>query len=212
VHSQVERREQNFPDEEFQPGGLLNDPCKVVLNEQQDPLQSRLSETFCCSQNLEHNVGLIPNSHSDAAVGLESTWDDFGFPVLSCLSEAAALVLDNRFARLPHRNRGAARYAGLWTYAQHLFGCHPEGQCPQVSPEEKNLVISCLLPQQTTLVKEISITNKVANEVNRNPKEVSRSPELGALPPLPALVTVCEARMQAEILHGLQAVTQFMKS
>ena len=26
------------------------------------------------------------------------------------------------------------------------------------------------------------------------------------------LVTVCEARMQAEILHGLEAVTQFMKS
>jgi len=211
VQSQVERRDQNFLEEEFQPG-LLNDPCKVLLNEQQDPLQSRLNETFCCSQNLEHNVGLIPNSHSDAAVGLESTWDDFGFPVLSCLSEAAALVLDNRFARLPHRNRGAARYAGLWTYAQHLFGCHPEGQCPQVTPEEKNLVISCLLPQQTTSVKEISITNKVAKEVNRNPKEVSRSPELASLPPLPALVTVCEARMQAEILHGLQAVTQFMKS
>ena len=34
------------------------------------------------------------------AVGLESTWDDFGFPVLSCLSEAAALVLDNRFNNL----------------------------------------------------------------------------------------------------------------
>ena len=31
-------------------------------------------------------------------VGLESTWDDFGFPVLSCLSEAAALVLDNRWS------------------------------------------------------------------------------------------------------------------
>ena len=81
-----------------------------------------------------------------------------------------------------------------------------------MTPEEKNLVISCLLPQQTTSVKEISITNKVAKEVNRNPKEVSRSPELASLPPLPALVTVCEARMQAEILHGLQAVTQFMKS
>ena len=88
-----------------------------------------------------------------------------------------------------------------------------------MTPEEKKLVISCLLPQQTSSVKEISITNKVAKdvnkvakEVNRNPKEVSRSPELASLPPLPALVTVCEARMQAEILHGLQAVTQFMKS
>ena len=83
VQSQVERRDQNFLEEEFQPG-LLKDPCKVLLNEpckvflnepfkgllndEQDPLQSRLS--FCCSQNLEHNVGLIPNSHSDAAGGL----------------------------------------------------------------------------------------------------------------------------------------------
>ena len=77
VQSQVERREQNFLEEEFQPGllnepckVLLNEPCKGLLNEQQDPLQSRLSEIFCCSQNLDHNVGLIPNSHSDAAGGL----------------------------------------------------------------------------------------------------------------------------------------------
>ena len=77
VHSQVERREQNFLEEKIQPGllndpckDLMNEPCKGLLNEQQDPLQSRLSETFCCSQNLEHNVGLIPNSHSDAAGGL----------------------------------------------------------------------------------------------------------------------------------------------
>ena len=28
------------------------------------------------------------------------------------------VLLTFRFARLPHRNRGAARYAGLWTYAQ----------------------------------------------------------------------------------------------
>ena len=73
VHSQVERREQNFLEEEFQLNDpckvLLNEPCKGLLNEQQDPLQSRLSETFCCSQTLEHNVGLIPNSHSDAAGG-----------------------------------------------------------------------------------------------------------------------------------------------
>ena len=28
--------------------------------------------------------------------GLEHAWDDFGFPVLSCFEESAALVLDNR--------------------------------------------------------------------------------------------------------------------
>ena len=89
VQSQVERRDQNFLEEEFQPNllnlndpskvvlnepckVLLNDPCKGLLNEQQDPLKSRLSETFCCSQNLENNVGLIPNSHSNAAGGLIS--------------------------------------------------------------------------------------------------------------------------------------------
>ena len=89
MQSQVERRDQNFLEEEFQPNllnlndpskvllnepckVLLNDPCKGLLNEQQDPLQSRLSETFSCSQNLEHNVGLIPNSHSDATGGLIS--------------------------------------------------------------------------------------------------------------------------------------------
>ena len=30
--------------------------------------------------------------------GLEHAWDDFGFPVLSCFEESAALVLDNRSA------------------------------------------------------------------------------------------------------------------
>ena len=52
----------------------------------------------------------------------------------------------------------------------------------QVTPEEKKLVVSCLLSKETSE------------------------------PALPVLVTVCEARMQAEILHGLEAVTQFMKS
>ena len=64
----------------------------------------------------------------------------------------------------------------------------------QVTAEEKKMVISCLLPK-----------NQVTSKETMNSKE---NPD----PPLLVLVTVCEARMQAEILHGLEAVTQFMKS
>ena len=69
-----------------------------------------------------------------------------------------------------------------------------------MTPEEKKLVVSCLLSK-----------NQVPSKETMNPKEArdsSRNPD----PPLLVLVTVCEARMQAEILHGLEAVTQFMKS
>jgi len=202
VHSQVERRD-IIAEEELiicSHRGLLPEP---------DPLQSRQISGFhpignqpvCCTQSFEQSFGLPLGTNPDTTgggcpAGLERAWDDFGFPVLSCLSEAAALVLDNRFARLPHRSRGASRLTGLWTYAQHLFGCHPEGQCPQVTPEEKKLVVSCLLPKNQ------------AKDTGGNTKEGTRNPD----PPLLVLVTVCEARMQAEILHGLEAVTQFMKS
>ena len=59
-----------------------------------------------------------------------------------------------------------------------------------MTPDEKRLVVSCLLPKNPATAKD------------------TKNPE----PPLLVLVTVCEARMQAEILHGLEAVTQFMKS
>ena len=71
--------------------------------------------------------------------GTERAWDDFGFPVLSYLSETAALVLDSRYAwllpwrllvllllllfllqllsprfsRLPHSTRGRTSDLGL---------------------------------------------------------------------------------------------------
>jgi hypothetical protein len=196
VHSQVvERRE--VKEEELicsiSHRGLLPDPAPA------DPFQSKWQvagfhpEPPCCVQSFEQGIGLPHHSVNPDTTGLERAWDDFGFPVLSCLSEAAALVLDNRFARLPHRSRGASRLTGLWTYAQHLFGCHPEGQCPQVTSEEKKLVVSCLLSKHHVTSKET---------INKEAKD----------PPLLVLVTVCEARMQAEILHGLEAVTQFMKS
>ena len=64
-----------------------------------------------------------------------------------------------------------------------------------MTPDEKRLVVSCLLPKNQATAKQDTSTN-------------TKNPE----PPLLVLVTVCEARMQAEILHGLEAVTQFMKS
>ena len=70
----------------------------------------------------------------------------------------------------------------------------------QVTSEEKKLVVSCLLSK-----------NHVTSKETMNSKETINSKEAKD-PPLLVLVTVCEARMQAEILHGLEAVTQFMKS
>ena len=70
----------------------------------------------------------------------------------------------------------------------------------QVTSEEKKLVVSCLLSRNQITSKE-TMNSKEARDSPRNPD-----------PPLLVLVTVCEARMQAEILHGLEAVTQFMKS
>ena len=70
----------------------------------------------------------------------------------------------------------------------------------QVTPEEKKLVVSCLLSRNQITSME-TMNSKEARDGPRNPD-----------PPLLVLVTVCEARMQAEILHGLEAVTQFMKS
>ena len=69
---------------------------------------------------------------------------------------------------------------------------------PKVTPEEKKLVLSCLLPKNQVALKD--------------PAGSSKTSDLSPPPPLLVLVTVCEARMQAEILHGLEAVTQFMKS
>ena len=60
------------------------------------------------------------------------------------------------------------------------------------------MVLSCLLPKNQVALKE--------------PAGSSKTCDLSPPPPLLVLVTVCEARMQAEILHGLEAVTQFMKS
>ena len=70
----------------------------------------------------------------------------------------------------------------------------------QVTSEEKKLVVSCLLSKNQATSKE-TVNSKEAGDGPRNLD-----------PPLLVLVTVCEARMQAEILHGLEAVTQFMKS
>ena len=70
----------------------------------------------------------------------------------------------------------------------------------QVTSEEKKVVVSCLLSKNHVNSKE-SMISKEGRDGPRNPD-----------PPLLVLVTVCEARMQAEILHGLEAVTQFMKS
>ena len=67
----------------------------------------------------------------------------------------------------------------------------------QVTSEEKKLVVSCLLSK-----------NQVTSMNSKEGRDGPRNPD----PPLLVLVTVCEARMQAEILHGLEAVTQFMKS
>jgi len=194
VHSQVvERRE--MKEEVIISNHLIPDPAAA------HPLQSKWQvcgfnpEPACYVQSFEQGLGLPhPDTTGGCPAGLERAWDDFGFPVLSCLSEAAALVLDNRFSRLPHRSRGTSRLTGLWTYAQHLFGCHPEGQCHQVTQEEKKLVVSCLLSKNQVNCKETMNSNEAKD------------------PPLLVLVTVWEARMQAEILHGLEAVTQFMKS
>merc|ERR1712192_224002 len=224
VHSQIERREIIAEEE------LIICSHRGLLPEPADPLQSRQisgihpigNQPICCTQSFEQSLGLPQGTNPDTTgggcpAGLERAWDDFGFPVLSCLSEAAALVLDNRFARLPHRSRGASRLTGLWTYAQHLFGCHPEGHCPQVTPEEKRLVVSGLLPKNQAIGKDSSTSSKdgaknknqaTAKDTGTNTKEGARNGD----PPLLVLVTVCEARMQAEILHGLEAVTQFMKS
>ena len=64
------------------------------------------------------------------------------------------------------------------------------------------MVLSCLLPKNQVALKDPAGSSKTCD----------LSPPGSPPPPLLVLVTVCEARMQAEILHGLEAVTQFMKS
>ena len=142
-------------------------------------------------------------------------WDDFGFSVLNCLNEQSSLLLDNRFAclqRLRKRNEKSARkLQAFWKYSQVRITNITE------------FLYSWLLCQQLLGFEFVANENAVNDEVlNEREKELvykvcfrdeqtknSSNFKKDSLSIL-TLVTVQEAKMQAEIIYALHAVTQYM--
>jgi len=126
----------------------------------------------------------------------ERYWDECGFSVLNFLHEDASCVIDNRFSsaqNLINGNKNTSKFLqAVWRYSQVLLGF-------SLDDYENELIDKVLDKSQKEIIYNICI--KQFNNKETFPlKKVS----------LETVVTVQEARLQAEIVYALHAVTQFM--
>jgi len=185
--------------------------------------QNKKNQSFSSQETVNKNIERVKNNENDYekthsresswfqdcislsddrlyGINCERYWDDFGFSILNCLSEKASHVLDNRFSCLQDLRKGnknsSRTLEAVWRYSQQLLGFG-------LDDYDTELIEETLDDYQKDLIYSACMNSSYA-------ARDTDCKQRNACLPLLTLVTVQEARMQAQVIYVLHAVKQFM--